>query len=175
MFQTLNHRLVSQMISFSECPFSFLSVFCDHYFLMIQDTKKCQSLVITFLDFLLSGQLRSVTDTHERKCGKIYFIHQIFFSYTGGRCLGFFCVRDCIFSSCSFGTGEVASCFQLLSVTHCTNCSFGWGDSPCIDRLNGALGFVTHLFSAAHGPGGHIMFLCQFSFIFEASFKTLFS
>lgn len=110
-----------------------------------------------------------------KKVWKNFFRPLDFLFLHWGKVSGCFYVWDCPFSSCSFDTGQVASCFWLLSVGHCANCSFGWGDSSCTDRSTCALGFVPHLFSAAQGPGRQIMFLCQFSSIFGAPFKALFS
>lgn len=136
--------------------FSHLSFFWDHCSIMMQDTKKCQGLNITFLDYLLSGWPIFRKESVE-KC--LSSIKIPFPTLEEG-----FSAGDCPLLPHPFGTGTVASCFEQLSVGHWANCSFGWGAFAFIDRSACALGFVPHLFSAAQGPGGEVTFPCCFFF-----------
>lgn len=77
------------------------------------------------------------------------------------------------FSPHPFGNGEVAGCFEQLSVGHCANCNFAWGAFSFIDRSGCALGFVPHLSSAAQRAGREVTFPWQFSSLFWCSSQGL--
>lgn len=90
--------------------FSHLSFFWDHCSIMMQDTKKCQGLNITFLDYLLSGWPIFRKESAE-KC--LSSIKIPFPTLEEG-----FSAGNCPLLPHPFGTGTVASCFEQLSVGH---------------------------------------------------------
>lgn len=167
--------LCPRWFPFSDCPFSLLSVcLLRSSFHNDAGHKGMPKLEHNFSSFLAFWMAEKCKWYSEKKVWKnVFHPLKLLFLHWGK-----VSVQGTVpFSPCSFGAGEVASCFEHLSVGHCANCSFGWGALSFIDRSACALGFVPHLFSAAQGPDGKITFPCQFSsiFFFGAPFKASFT